>query len=360
MGWVREGKDVGGLLGALQGVYGMSATAAVMPWLMPSLRSDFWRKYVWSHTETFRNMGSLFRVSGMRAPWTLKLKFIAIRYHARRARCEASSSWRGPILRWVGQYPQHARRITLTFGSLTPTKSNPMEVQFSREDIKAEVITFTAATLDGVAAFISPFVDNMVKHVEICDRLVAELIEADHAGRLSRPVVRYDETTELPFFMACIRETLRHDPPAQTILPRLVSEGGYRLPTDQGDVHVPANVQMGASPYIIHRNEAIFGADADKFRPERWLFGECGRCDSPLHHEAHVRIMEKYGMWWGYGDRECAGKYYAQMEMQKLCVELFRRFDVRNSTSHRPFKHARWAVGMFWNQMLVFDERKAC
>lgn len=49
----------------------------------------------------------------------------------------------------------------------------------------------------------------------------------------------------------------------------------------------------------------------------------------PSEHHEYVKGMEKYGLWWGCGARECAGKYYAQMEMQKLCVELLRRFDIR-------------------------------
>ena len=248
----------------------------------------------------------------------------------------------------------------LSVPTLTQTRLSsptlPEGTCFSNEDLKAEIITFTAATLDGVAAFISPFVDNMLQNDHIRDRLTAEIQEADRIGHLSSPVVSYEETTRLPFFMGCIKETLRFDAPAQTILPRIVSEPGVWL---QHDIYVPSGTQVGASPYIIHRNETIFGEDANEFKPTRWLEGECNRCDTALQHTAHVRLMEKYGMWWGYGDRECAGKYYAQMEMQKLCVELFRRFDMTSASSQQRFKHERWAVGMFWNQRIVFRNRKS-
>lgn len=60
---VAKGEDVQGLLGALQGVYGMSAMAAVMPWLMPMLRNPWMRRNIWVHTRTFRNMEILFSVS---------------------------------------------------------------------------------------------------------------------------------------------------------------------------------------------------------------------------------------------------------------------------------------------------------
>ncbi|KAI1498354.1 cytochrome P450 monooxygenase [Biscogniauxia marginata] len=302
-GCVDQGRDVNGLLAALQGVYSMSAKAAVMPWLIPLLRNPPWRRFFWSWTKTFRNMEILYS--------------------------------------------------DLTSNRLDPA-ANPHEFQFSREDLKAEVVTFTAATLDGVSAFISPFIDNLLTHPEAHARIVAEIEAADRAQKLSSPVVSYDETTQLPFFMACIKETLRRDAPAQTILPRVVSQPGYEL--FDGRVHVPPVTQMGASPYIIHRDEGVFGTDPDIWRPERWIQEESGMC--PKEHDAYIRRMEKYGMWWGYGDRECTGKYYAQMEMQKLCVELLRRFDIKAPVLDRRFTHARWAVGMFWNQKLIFQQRK--
>ena len=244
----------------------------------------------------------------------------------------------------------------------------------SRKDLKAEVITFSAATLDGVAAFTCPFIDNMIQHRDVRARVIAEIDAAESTNRLTHPVATYDETNRLPYFMACINETLRRDAPAQTILPRLVSEGGYEIDIDAGDgggqyrYYIPEGTQMGASPFIIHRDESIFGPEPEEFRPERWLSSPPSQtCPSP-----RVSRMEKYGMWWGYGDRECAGKYYAQMEMQKLCLELLRRFDFgfesnpadaassedRNRDRDRErFVHKRWAVGMFWDFRLLFRDR---
>lgn len=224
-------------------------------------------------------------------------------------------------------------------------------------DLKAEYITFSAATLDGVAAFISPFIDNMIQHPHILRLIQQEIDLASARGALSSPVATYEETTRLPYFMACIMETLRRDAPAQTILPRLISKGGLWY----DGVLIPEGTEMGASPYIIHRDTHVFGADPSAFRPERWL-------EDP----ARAARMEKYGMWWGYGGRECVGKNYAMMEMQKLCLELCRRFEMRSAGALEGegvdgrrtldeggrFRHEKWAVGMFWGQGIVFGERK--
>ena len=213
----------------------------------------------------------------------------------------------------------------------------------SEDEIRAEYITFTAATLDGVAAFISPFVDNMLQHPTVRQKMLAEIDMAEANGSLSSPIAKFDEITALPYFQACILENLRHDAPAQTILPRLVSAGGIEY---QGSF-IPPGTEMAASPYLIHRTTEIFGADADDFRPERWL-------EDP----AQAARMEKYGMWWGYGDRRCVGENFAQLEMQKLCFQLFREFDIQVASPDKPYEHERWAVGMFWNQFLSFRKRE--
>lgn len=61
-GHVAGGRDVSSYLAALQGIYSMSGYAAVMPWLMPLLRSPLWRRYFWRWTRTFSNISQLFSV----------------------------------------------------------------------------------------------------------------------------------------------------------------------------------------------------------------------------------------------------------------------------------------------------------
>ena len=226
--------------------------------------------------------------------------------------------------------------------SSPPNKSSD-KVTLNESELRAEFILFTSAALDGLAAFISPFVDNIIQNRAVYSRLMTEIDQAEKQGRLSHPVVSYDETTTLPYFMACIQESLRFESPAQTILPRYISQGGLYV---NGRL-IPAGTEMAASPFIIHRNKTVFGDDAETFRPERWL-----------ESEGKNQLMLKYGMWWGYGDRRCTGRYLAQIQMQKLCLEIFRRFDVQPRNKEARFVHKRWAVGMFWNQDLLFRERQ--
>lgn len=111
----------------------------------------------------------------------------------------------------------------------------------------------------------------------------------------------------MPYFQACVCETLRLRPPTPIILPRSVPADGITL-----DGHyVPPRTDIGANPWIIHRNEAIFGQNVDTFRPERWL-------EDPVH----ARQMTKYDLTWGFGSRRCVGKNVALLDGSKPVAQV--------------------------------------
>src|SRR6266516_6494163 len=63
IGCVAQGRDVNGLIQALQNLYAMSATIAVLPWLLlPLLRNSLLRKYLLAYTTTFKSMKKLYLV----------------------------------------------------------------------------------------------------------------------------------------------------------------------------------------------------------------------------------------------------------------------------------------------------------
>ncbi|KAK9424386.1 putative Cytochrome P450 [Seiridium unicorne] len=132
---------------------------------------------------------------------------------------------------------------TLFCDGLKPANNPPHVHQYSRVDFQAEVINLTAATLAGDSAFVSPFVDNLVTH-----RIAYARVAAEDPGL----------------------------------------EPGCELSDGRGgSVYAPPGIQMGASPYITHRDEAMFGAAPDVRRPECWIQAESGT--SPREHELYVR-----------------------------------------------------------------------
>ena len=163
------------------------------------------------------------------------------------------------------------------------------------------------AASDTTSAFICPFVNNICQNCSVYSKLMEEIEDFEKTGRLSSPVAKFDETNQMPYFMACVKETLRFSPSTPMIMPRYISEGGLMV----NGHWIPEMTEMGANPYVIHRDTIIFGEDADVFRPERWL-----------GNDQHAKEMDKYMMAFGYGTRTCLGKNIAQLETQKLCLQV--------------------------------------
>lgn len=176
------------------------------------------------------------------------------------------------------------------------------------EEAERECFIMTVGAQDTSASFVSAFVHFILQNPSKHAALIAEIDQYEEESRLSKPVARYDETTQMPYFMACCSEALRLSPSVSMVLPRFAPEG-----FEINGVRVTSKTELAANPYVIHRNEEIFGADPEEFRPERWL-----------ENPARVKVMNKYMFAFGFGSRRCIGKNIALFECQKFCVQVSR------------------------------------
>ena len=175
------------------------------------------------------------------------------------------------------------------------------------EEVERECFALTIGAQDTTPSFISAFVNHVLQEPAVHSKLLAEIASFEQRGQLFSPVVRYDETVQMPYFMACVNETLRLSPSVSMMLPRYAPPGGVFI----GKTWVSEKTEIAANPYVLQRNTEIFGLDADTFRPERWL-GD----------PEQVLLMHKYFFAFGYGSRRCLGKNIALFESQKYCVQV--------------------------------------
>lgn len=175
------------------------------------------------------------------------------------------------------------------------------------EEAEHECFILTVGSQDTSAAFISAFINYIIQDSNVYSKLLAEINTFQNAGSLSSPVVSYDETVAMPYFMACCRETLRLSPSVSMVLPRFAPEAGMNI----CGVHLSNKTELAANPYVLHRDKSIFAIDAVSFRPERWL-----------ENPARARQMAKYSLSFGYGSRRCLGKNIALFESQKFCLQV--------------------------------------
>ena len=115
------------------------------------------------------------------------------------------------------------------------------------------------------------------------------------------------------YLQAVIKEALRIFPAAGLIFSRLVPRGGL----DLCGYHFPQGASVGVSAWAAHANTSVFGADADAFRPERWL-----------EDDAKTAQRESYFFTFGRGPRTCLGKSVSLMEMNKLIPALVMSYDL--------------------------------
>jgi cytochrome P450 len=85
---------------------------------------------------------------------------------------------------------------------------------------------------------------------------------------------------------AVMKEAMRMHPGVAFPLERVVPSGGMVI----CDKHLPAGTIVGINPAVIHYNTDIFGADADKFRPERWLDEDKERVKMMDRHDLAVSL----------------------------------------------------------------------
>lgn len=184
---------------------------------------------------------------------------------------------------------------------------NPDGSTITLDEVKTECFVLMVAASDTTAAFFCGFLRYVLQTPGVHEKLVAEIDDYDRRGLLSHPVPLYDEIKDMPYFSACYKETMRYQPSTPMIIPRYVSEGGMTLHNQ----FIPAGTEIGANPYVVHRNRRIFGEDAHEFRPERWL-------EDP----DRAALMDKCILTWGYGTRICLGKNIALLETYKLLVQV--------------------------------------
>jgi cytochrome P450 len=148
----------------------------------------------------------------------------------------------------------------------------------------------------------------MITNPDVMARARAEIDAAEQAGYLSEPV-QYEETrSHLPYFVACIKEGLRLNPPATNLFSRVVaSSEGVVI----DGVYVPPGTDVTCHAYSIHRYPGLHGNDSESFKPERWLTSN-----------ERTQELESSQFTFGVGPRTCIGKDVSIMEMYKLLPEV--------------------------------------
>ncbi|KAK7973069.1 pisatin demethylase [Apiospora saccharicola] len=166
----------------------------------------------------------------------------------------------------------------------------------------------------------------------VYQKLKAEIRAAIREGRASSPVISVAEAKQLPYLQAVLYEGLRMRPVTTGQQAKEVPAGGDTV----DGRFVPGGTSIAINFGAILRSPRLFGADADVFRPERFL-----DLPSPA---ALVEMRRNVELAFGHGRYMCAGKPLAFMEFNKIYFQLLREFDFQLMDPQYPMRSESYAL----------------
>ncbi|KAI1878257.1 uncharacterized protein JN550_000439 [Neoarthrinium moseri] len=279
-------------------------TVALMPWVLDILQSKRMRSFL-PDARNIQGIGTVMHIGH---------SVVAERYQAH-----------APVQRdMIGSFIAHG---------------------LSQEDCEGESLVQILAGSDTSATAIRSTILFLMTNPLAYHRFQEEIDEAVANGKISSPITNA-EAQNFAYLQAVIREGLRLWPPASGLLPKMSKKDEVVC-----GVSIPAGTHVAWNPWSVMRDREVFGQDAELFRPERWL-------DAP---EEQGRLMDltimmafKGGSKW-----ECLGKNIAFLELNKIYVELLRRFDFTLIDPTNPWKVWNAAVSIQTDMFVKITRRAA-
>ncbi|ETS86540.1 hypothetical protein PFICI_00368 [Pestalotiopsis fici W106-1] len=168
------------------------------------------------------------------------------------------------------------------------------------------------AGADTTSIVASALMYHLLKNPSSLSKLREEIDDAVAKGRISK-YATWRESQNLPYLEACVNEATRMHPPFALPFERVVPESGLEV----DGYFIPPGTRVGMSPWVVHRDESIYGDDPEAWRPERWLCSEKKKT-----------AMYNTLLTFGAGHRTCLGKHLAYYEIYKLIPSMLQRYNI--------------------------------
>ncbi|OCK76659.1 cytochrome P450 [Lepidopterella palustris CBS 459.81] len=211
--------------------------------------------------------------------------------------------------------------------------------------VEAEVLLQIIAGSDTTATGVRATMLYLITAPRVLQKLRAEMDDAEATGAISSPITNA-EAKELPYLQACIKEGLRMHPPFTGLILKRVPAGGDVI----GGQFVPGHTRIAHNTWAVQRS-TIYGDDPDMFRPERWVEADA---DMKVKMERNLELI------FGYGRFGCLGKSIAYIELNKIFVELLRRFDIEVVDPTKPlWNSVNFNMHLQHHQWVRISEREA-
>jgi cytochrome P450 len=191
---------------------------------------------------------------------------------------------------------------------------------FSDDDLVDQLLTFLAAGHETTSSAFTWAMHLLAIHQDSQKRLREEI----HENILS-PLTLSEKTADIsgilesmPYLNAVCNETLRLFP----TIP-ITSRTSVRDTTIMNQF-VPKGTNSFIVPWAINRNPDLWGADAEDFRPSRWIDPETGRANYMGSASSNYSFLTFL-----HGPRSCIGERFARAELRALVAAFVGSFEMQ-------------------------------
>ncbi|KAJ6004050.1 hypothetical protein N7522_005695 [Penicillium canescens] len=286
LGFLQEGRDIDGMIGAIQGMLVYASLCGQIPEMhnvllgnplfpifVPSMES--WNQVVQFTLKAMNSRVSLQRDGEIDQ--------------------DGKDGGKDMLSRWMAMH-----------------RADPEK--FSTRDAIVHLSANVFAGSDTTAIALRAILYFLMRNPDIMAKVQAEIDTAVLEGKAGNPISYRESLAHLPYMSAVIKETLRLHPSVGLILEREVPKPGVTI----SGKYIPAGTTVGINAWVVNRNSQVF-YDADSFIPERWINS------SP----ENLKEMDHSIFTFGAGSRTCLGKNISFIEMHKIVPQLLREFDIR-------------------------------
>ncbi|KAJ7230074.1 cytochrome P450 [Mycena pura] len=182
--------------------------------------------------------------------------------------------------------------------------------------IRDSIFNILIAGRDTTAATLTFGVYMLAEHPDIVERLRHEILSI--VGSSKMPT--YDDLRSMKYLRAFINETLRLYPPRMIDMDSRAAKNATTWPpTRPGGkpLYVPAKTRCRYSVFVMHRRTDLWGPDALKFDPDRFLNERVRKYLTP-----NPFIFLPFNA----GPRICLGQQFAYYEASFFLVRLLQNF----------------------------------
>ncbi|PRP88347.1 hypothetical protein PROFUN_03261 [Planoprotostelium fungivorum] len=188
------------------------------------------------------------------------------------------------------------------------------------KEIMDQCLTFLAAGHETTSTALTWTLQRLAENPNIQQKLRQEILQTFPQDR----DLTYDELNSLPYLSAVTREVLRLDAPVPVTSRQPVKDDvicGYAIPKGT-IVLIP--------PSVVHYHPDIWGPEADKFKPERFLevggVSDVAKGEVNGENERLRRAGPYANLTFLAGPKNCIGHKFALTEMKALLVCIIRNF----------------------------------